>query len=246
MKHGTWAAGPLMILGVACGPDAATEQDYDDLAVALSGLTAGDGGDMEAVLDAADLALGGQSLQEQGEGQFEWERGSATYTYIVECFDRRDAPLPDCDVRTRRATAAVEISAERDTDRRQAGFERQGDWRLQVANDLSRVTVDGSVSTSMETTVEALNREAMRSFRLVAEGSYQSLEVDVGSRELVGGRIEINVTAERMRSNRFQEIEASFDVDVVIEFAPGVPPTLILDGDRRYQVVDGQTIRADL
>jgi len=241
MKNTTSALGPvsLLLFGLAaCGADAATPEDYDDIAVALSGLAAGEGGDVDAARDAAELAVGDQELSPEGEGRFVGERGQLSYRYDIDCFNARDVLLEACDVRTRRAEATVAIDGSVDTDRRSASLDRDGAWTLVVANDLSTVTIDGTVSSSVASSFQSLRRDTRQHFELLADGSYESIVVDLQSRQIVGGRIVLSVAAERMRTSNFSEAEASLDVEATIEFSPDGPPELTLDGDRSYEIID--------
>ncbi|MEM9113571.1 MAG: hypothetical protein AAGD10_08455 [Myxococcota bacterium] len=247
MKHIRWALSPHVFLVLplalaACGDERASPEDYDDIAVALSALSVDEGGDAESVIDAAEIALGEADLSSEGEGRFDGVRGGIAYAYAVDCFNARDVPLDTCDSRTRRAEIDVAIDGVLSTQRQRGTLDRDGRWTLSVAPDLGSVTLDGEVSSDVASSFEALRRDEERSLNIRVRGIYQSIVFDRTSQEIVGGRIVLTLSAQRMRSSAFVEVEASFDVEATIEFSADALPLLTLDGERRYEIVDQRPV----
>lgn len=222
----------------ACGgSESLTDEEYDDIAQTVAGLTFEEGGDAEAAGDAADLAIGNLPgrFRSDATGSFSGQRGQLDYTYDIECRTARGHVIDPCDVRTRTASIAVRIEGELDTPRRRATLLRTGSWSLSWDGQ-NQLLVDGITSTDLAGSFEALRRTDSRTYVVAADASFAGLELDLATRRFVDGRIEYALDAERTRTTRFREVEASFSVDVVVELTPNGPAVIEIAKSRTYTV----------
>jgi hypothetical protein len=244
----TFAAGLL-----ACGDEANStgsmvDEDYDDVAQSVAGLALEEGGDEEAALDAAELALGraGARFRSDAEGEKTCDRGELRYRYRIECRNARGQVIEPCDFRTRTASVAVRIEGELDTPRRQGELLRQGRWSL-AYDGADIVEIDGGVMSDVDTSFEALRRQERRRYMMQAQARFRDVEVDVAQQRIVGGRIEYRLEAERTRTTRSRDVEASYEVEAVVEFGPNGVTRVTVDRDREYEVdrTTGRVRRAE-
>lgn len=223
---------------VACGDEATapvSDEEYDDVAQSVAGLAFEEGGALESARDASELAIGNGWLRSDQSGGFTGERGELTYQYDIECLSALGTVVDPCDVRTRTATVGVRIEGELETTRRSATLLWLGSWDVALQGADS-VLIDGASSTDLATTFEAFRRPDVRSYVLASDAEYIGLELDLSTQRFVAGRIELSIQADRTRTGRFNEVEASIEVDAVIELSPNGPAIIELDGSRSYEV----------
>ena len=187
------------------------------------------------IQDAADLMTGspGAGLTESSSGSWVRERGELTYVYDIECRNARDQVIEPCDARTRSADVSVRVEGRFDSARRSSTLVRTGEWSLVL--DGAAIVADGSVTVDQASTFEALNRNASRSYDLVVTADAMGLRFDLESKRMVGGSISYAIEAQRTRSNRFEEVVASFEVEAEVSFGSEGPALVIVDGSRSYE-----------
>ena len=234
MMRSIVAAGLGMAL-VAC--NSPTDKDYDDVAVATAALIAEDGGEVEGMEDAVDIATGTPPIlfTRGASGTWTGPRGSFDYSYEFTCRDAAGEVQEICDQTTDSASLDLAWNGELDTVRRYANIDRSGQWAVGALTS-SVATFGGSGQLSVDSEFEALNRPVMRSFSLDYDAEYNDILFDRTLRRPVNGSITYSVQAARTESRRFREVDASFDVEVVVTFSPDGTATMVLDGDRLYQV----------
>jgi hypothetical protein len=234
------AAG-LSACGEAGSPQ--TDAEYDDVAFVVSGLVADEGGDLEAMEDMADLALGERKFDftQTSSGTFVRERGRLTYTYDIECTNARGQVIDPCDARTQRAEISVRIVGNFATARRTGSLVRTGGWTL--VRDGATFTIDGRFQVDRSSTFAALHRDETRNYVMTASGRAIGVELDLGSKQFVAGTLRYQLSADRARSTRFDDIVASFDVDAEVELTPEGPLVIRLDKERTYRSTrDGRRV----
>lgn len=238
MKRAHFLGLTLLPLALACGEDTGlTDEDYDDMAVAVAALTADAGGDMEALEDAAG-AIAGQiprGWTQSSTGSYEGQYGGVEYRYDIECRNSRGQVLAACDLRTRSADVDVRIEGAWNSPRRTGDFLRVGDWAL-TWDGGDRVQVNGSIDTDLNTQFAALQRNDERTYVMATSADVDAVQVDLASGRLVSGKLTYTVAAERTRTTDFADVEASFDLTVEVEFTPNGPIVLTFAPDRQYEV----------
>ncbi len=229
------AATGLTLTLVACNTP--TEKDYDDVATATAAVIADDGGELEGIEDVVDTARGRPPffIRRSLNGAWTGQRGSIDYSYELTCRDAAGEVQDVCDESTESANAVLAWRGEIDTARRYANIERSGDWTLGSLTS-SVATFNGRGEFSVDSEFEALARPVMRSFALDYDARYESILIDRTARRPIGGTITYAVDAARTESRRFRDIDASFQVDVVVTFSDDGTATMVLDGDRQYRV----------
>lgn len=232
-------AAYLLALGaVACGSEEPTAEEYDDIATIVGALVADEvGGETEAMEDVA-VAVAGDEAGPLGfteEGVFEGERGSVSYRYTLSCRAENGSPVPACGGATAEADIEALVSGHAETLRRTVSFTRQARWTV-LGVDAPVRTINGEGSFDLETELTALDRPAARTYRLAVDATYAGIQVRADDQAIQAGRIAYEIAAERTASNRFREVEASFDVTATLVIDEPGSATLTLDGTRTYSL----------
>lgn len=235
------AAAAVLSAGlVACGAgeqNSPSQEDYDDVASATAALLTDEGGELEGMADAVDLASGQPPAILTGTSTGSWSgsRGQIDYAYTLTCLNARGVELPACDLRTDEARLVLAWDGEVDTARRYALLDRDGNWTL---SDLQsdQIGFDGAGTYVVNSEFMALYRPVMRSLSLDYAATYVGIVYDRALRRPVAGRIDYTVSVDRTESRQFRNVEASFDMTATVTFSPEGTATLVLDGERTYVV----------
>jgi hypothetical protein len=218
--------------------DDLTAEDYDDTAQAISSATAGDGngGDLAAMSDSANIALGvvpfGFSLT--GNGEINGSRLGVSYRFSIRCEDANGDALSTCDARTDSADADVAWSGTLDTSHIDASVERDGAWSIRgLQSDV--VTFDGDSSFSYDATLVSIFRpNAQSSFSFDASASYDAVVIDGDTHDVIDGVATFAIDARKTVTGTANDVDKAFSVDARIEFHADRTATLTLDDEHVY------------
>jgi hypothetical protein len=231
--------------------DDLTAEDYDDTAQAVSSAAAGDGngGDLAAMSDSANIALGvlplGFTLN--GSGEINGNRLGVSYNFSIRCEDANGDALSPCDERTDSADVEVAWSGTLDTSHFDASVERDGSWSISGLQS-NVVTFDGDSSFSYDATLLSIFRPgAQSSFSFDASASYDAVAIDGATHDAIDGTASFSIDARKIVTGTSNDVDKSFSVDATIEFHANRTATLTLDGDHVYTLntATGVVVRAN-
>ena len=233
----------LALVGLLCATtagcdadDTPTQQDYDDVATAMSSaLVTEDQGDVASMDDVLLIAEGDTpSGMDQDDGTYVGGTASFEYRYRVECTDASGTALQVCDETTDEAAVDVEWSGTLSTTRYDTRVERTGSWSLSnIQSDL--VTFAGTSSFELASSFTALSRDVRRTYELSYAASYDELVYDRTSAALTG-TVRYDVDAQRMADRGDSNVDASFSMDATLTFHGDHTATLVLDGEYSYRI----------
>ena len=232
----------MLPLAGCVAEDSLSNDDYDDIAVAVGTQLANDsGGEVGSIDDALSLAQTGSTSLTAAEGSGAHEvyvRAGLSYEYLVDCFDVDGNVLAACDDATNRAEVSVDWTGELDLPRYDATIVRSGEWVLDGIQGETAV-LNGSGSFDLDTNFSAMYRDVERSMRLVYNAQYSDVQIDTATRRPVGGTVNYAIDGERFARRGVRTVEANFSVDAQVSFAADGTATLVLDGERTYVVDTG-------
>ena len=224
---------------VGCSRGEPTEQDYDDVALAVGTMVAGSSSDGE-VAEMADAIVMSQGdtptgLTRSGSGDLQGTRGSLTYDFSVSCLDVTGAAQEQCDENTDMSRVVVDWSGQVDWPRYDATVNRTGDWMLSnIQSGVARFEGQGTFDISSE--FLSLDGNRMRTFQLSYAADYDSILIDTATKAIQGGTASYEIAAQRTASNRFRDVDAEFDISATVTFASDGTAVLELDGNRSYNI----------
>lgn len=229
------ASMPLAL--VACGSDEPTEEDYDDVATAVAPLVVGDNGDTASMDDAFSASTGdlAPGLTRSGEGSVRGTRGGVSYSYDVSCLDAAGNVQASCSSETDTASVSVAWDGGFNTLRYDTSVSRTGSWTLTGITGATAV-LDGEGTFEVDSEFQSLDGNRMRTYKLSYAAEYEGVLIDTATRQAAGGRAFFEIAADRTASNRFRDVEASFDIEADLTFNADGSATLILDGERTYEL----------
>ncbi len=234
----------LLALGCAAtgGEDAptASSRDYDDVAMALTESTVNPsaGGAAETLFDATTLATGAAAgvIVNQPAGGFEGERGGLSYAYTVECTDADGSVMERCNFSTDTAHVNANVGGSLETFGFTAVVSHESDLTLSKLTS-GRVHVSGSGDFEIDATYETAARR--RIYHLGYSVVYDDVQVSRSALEVIGGRIELVVDAERhvmTEDGNDTGTTKTFRMHGEIAFASDGSAMLTLDDEHRYTV----------
>lgn len=229
---------------LGCGEsssDVPTAAEYDDVAKSLGTFVAGNGesGEIRSIHDACDLAIGvvpfGLSLD--ASGSIGGNRFGLEYDYDVSCQDDTGADLALCDDTTDSAKVDVEWSGDLSIPPAlMIAITRDGSWRL---TDVSSGTASLSGDSHFEADASFVTDTETREYHFDYMGKYEALRIDLEPYRLVGGTIRYAISADRRETGTAADggvVTSSFDIDAVLTFDAEGNATLVLDGQRTYDM----------
>jgi hypothetical protein len=215
--------------------DEPTNDEYDDVAVAMSSvLVNDDGGDVTALKEVSLIV---QSTPPEGldaDGDV-YVGGTASfdYSYTVRCQDTAGSTQDACDDNTDRAEAAVTWSGTLASTRYDTEVERTGAWVLaDIQSDV--VTFNGDSSFTLDSEFTALYRDLTRAYALDYAAEYDVRYLR--DADALEGTVTFDVHADRHAQRRSTTIEASYDMEATLTFHGDHTATLVLDGVRSYRL----------
>lgn len=227
-------------LALACGcAKKASDEDYDDVAVAVGALVANDsGGEVGSMEASATLATGGtvNGLTAQANGKYSGQFLGLTYSYDLTCKDSNGSALATCDATTESATLKVDWSGNLKLPSYKATITRTGDWTLSGLQS-DTATFNGHGTFDVDTEFKGFFNT--RNFLLDYDGNYAAVQWNRTTWTPSGGTITYNVHAQRKvvsNSNAANNSEMELDVQVVVTFAADGTATMTLDGERHYSL----------
>lgn len=237
-RYACLTSAACLALAAGCAGDQPSASDYDDVAQALGGMTAteGGGGEVGTIRDATAIASGdpADGLSVQGSGGFSGSRLGVQYDYRVTCSDADGAALPHCGETTDSAEIQVEWSGELRSPRLEASVVRLGELALTGVQN-GTVSIKGESDLEIDARFESLFRDASRAYRLSYHAEYEGVKVQRSPARITDGRVTYALAVERKAESRRGESSASFDIDAELVFgAEGA--TLTLDGEHTYAV----------
>jgi hypothetical protein len=220
--------------------DEPSQQDYDDVATAMSSaLVSEDEGDIVAMGEVVLLVEGSMPSDMEEDGDV-YVGGTATfeYRYAVQCNDASGVAQSACDDATNDARVDIDWTGTLSSSRYDTQIERSGTWSLSnVQSDL--VSFTGESSFELDSSFTALYRDVRRNYELSYSASYDAITYD-RTTDRFSGSIVYDVQAERMDDRGNRSVEASFDMEANLTFNGDGTATLVLDGAYRYRL-DTQT-----
>ena len=237
----TLSFATLFAAGCGAGGEAMTQEDYDDVALAMGSMVAGssgDGGEAGAMSDSMAASEGEASAVAEGQSAGAVDvvvRGGITFEYDAQCFAADGAELLVCDGTADAAEVSVSWSGSFDGPRYDVTVNRTGTWAI-VGLQSDTAELSGSATFDLESHFDALYRPVSRDLVLAYDAEYQAVLIDTETRAVVGGSIRYTVdgvrTIEREQTNRQVDIE----VDAVVTFQADGTAELVLDGARSYVI----------
>ncbi len=229
-----WMALSLIVMSGCKPADEPTEEDYDDVASAVSQLVTNDsGGEIGSMEDGLEIVGGASDLPHMGDGSYEGVFLGLTYAYEVECRDASGDVQSACDATTDSANLKVEWRGELDLPRYDASVDRTGDWTLSaIQSDL--VAFDGHGTFDVDTEFTSWFGNRHRTFNLDYDANYDGVTWDRNAQTLSDGGIDYAVHAERTRSRGGRDVEATFDMDVHVAFDGSGVARITIDTEHEY------------
>lgn len=230
-----------MALTTLVGCDASDEpsqDDYDDVAVAVSSLVTDDGISEVTAMEEAVTAADGEAPPECTEidsGTYSAEiQGVLSYSYEVTCTDATGTSEDACSDDTDSASVSVTWMGRLSSSRYETSVERVGAWQLTglQSND---VQISGQASFTVESDFTAMYRPVQRSYDLNVNADYENLVYDRAADDL-SGSVLYTIDARRVASRQRSDAEANYTMDAVLTFDGTNQAQLTLDGDYNYRL----------
>jgi hypothetical protein len=228
-----------------------TAADYDDTAQAVASTTVGDGngGEVSAMSDSANIALGVMpfGFVVVAGGEIQGNRLGLDYSLSIACEDASGNSLAQCNAATDRADVNIAWSGALDTSNFDAAVERTGSWTLDGLQS-NVISIDGSSTFSYDATLLSIFRPGARaSFSLDASADYQAVAIDGATHDAIGGSASFSLDARKVVVGTDADVDKSFSVDADIEFHADRTATLTLDGEHVYtmNLATGIVVRAN-
>lgn len=237
----TLSFATALAAGCGAGGDSMSQEDYDDVAVAVGSMVAGSsggGGEAGAMSDSMAASEGQVSAVAEGQAAGAIEvvvRGGITFEYEAQCFGSDGAALLLCDGSADAAEVSVSWSGSFDGPRYDVTVSRTGTWTISGLQSAT-AELDGSATFDLQSHFDALYRPVSRDLTLAYDATYEAVLIDTETRQVVGGSIRYSIdgvrTVEREQANRQVDIA----VDAVVTFQADGTAELVLDGERNYVI----------
>lgn len=228
----TITLAPALVALVACTPKL-SEEDADDLAQATAPLMQTSGtGAAAAYEDSVQVATATGAFVQDASGSFTSTLGSLSFSWSVDCFDDADAAV-DCGDTTQSADIAATLDGSLDTTIYDLTIARQADWSIDGVGT-GVVTLDGTASTSLESSFTALFRDVQRTYDLDLDGAW-SLSGDATA-QTVTGTIGWDVVADRTRTEDGQEAAHHVETTIDVTFLGDGTADVLIGGTYTYTV----------
>ncbi len=243
MKHLWLHCSALALLVAGCsgsgGSTAATSDEYDDVAQALSSVvsTGDHDGEAGSFYDATQISVGTPplGLAVNASGHLEGKHAALAYDYSATCRDAAGRTLSKCDLSTDAATVMVSWSGELASPNLSATITHQG--ALQLHNIQSgTASISGDGGFDFDTHFQSVWRHIERDYHLGYTVSYDAVRVRRVPLLIVGGAIHYAVTADHITAAGSGQSAGSFRMEADIAFAVDGSAALTLDGTHHYRI----------
>lgn len=218
--------------------DELSDEDYDDIAAAMSGLlgTSSGGGEVGSMADASAMANSGALANAEGDSGVEIVvRAGLSYEYRIDCFDITGGLLDLCSELTDSADVSVDWRGELDTPRYQSSIQRTGSWSL-TGLQSGTAELSGTGSFDIESSFMAIYRDTERTLDLSYDAEYEGVQIDTSSHTVVGGTVRYSVQGSRLTERGDRNRDGNFSVDAEVTFNADSTATLLIDRARSYEV----------
>ncbi|MCG8416976.1 MAG: hypothetical protein MJE77_03405 [Proteobacteria bacterium] len=220
--------------------DALTQDDYDDVAVAVGSLVANpSGGESGSIDDSINLVKGTASASKAVEGESAHEtyrRAGLTYEYVVDCVDAAGNVQSACDrATTGAASIAVNWTGNLDLPAYQALVTRTGEWTL-AGLQSATAELSGAGSFDVECHFQALYRPVMKDLVLSYNAQYQAVAIDMATGRITGGTIRYQIDGQRSVRRGESDRDSEFSTVAEVTFDGSGSARLILDSSRSYTI----------
>ncbi|MEM6732461.1 MAG: hypothetical protein AAF658_12960, partial [Myxococcota bacterium] len=204
---------------------------------AVAPLVTGESGDTASMSDALSASTGETpaGFTRSSSGSFTGSRAALEYSYDLTCQDSEGTTLAQCNASTDTASVNVSWSGDFNTLRYDTEISRTGSWTLSgIGGAVAELNGEGSFDIDSE--FMSLDGNRQRTYRLAYSALYSAVQIDTMTRSATGGTASFAITADRTASNRFRDVEASFDISAEVTFTEE-GAVLVLDGTRSYDLV---------
>jgi hypothetical protein len=219
--------------------DTPSADDYDDVAQALTSVTAtsDDSGDTGAMADAASIAIGDGkiALKVDANGKFSGNHLGLNYNYTAKCTDAAGADQAACNRTSDKADVGVSWSGDLKLPRLSAAVTREGSWQLSGLQS-EQVTFAGDSDFTLDAQMESLFRSVTRTYKVSYTANYDSVVYDRSAHAFKSGTVTYTIDAERTASGTRGDSEAKFNIDGELTFNGDGTAKLTLDHNASYNV----------
>lgn len=231
------------------GSGEVTDEDLDMVAQSIAPLVSGSGTtDASAMDDMVDLVAGDapEGFSASGDGSFEGTVLGFSIDYGITCSDSEGTVEVVCSAATS-DSAEARLGWEGSVDLTNAagnGYTldvvRSGNWSV---GDFQSGSAIFSGTGTFEVTSVFTGPVATDTFVLNYTGTYAGLVYDVAGDRIVEGSITYDVSTRRRRVNNSSNrttVSRDFNVEVEATFDDNGAFTLVVDGRRTYNLVNGE------
>lgn len=219
-----------------------SDEEYDDVAVAVGGLVANNsGGEVGSMSDCAALAQGQMpaGMTVETGGAVVGLRTGLEYAYGVTCLDASGTTLELCDDTTDSAQLTVSWTGELDLSALGAvGYsytiDRQGDWTLSGLQT-GEAELNGQGSFDVVSRYAAFLGMISEEFSLDYAASYNAVRIDeLGV--IRSGQIVYDVQVHAESGTWVSSSETDLSMQAIVTFDAEGQATLEMDGHRAYDL----------
>ncbi len=219
-----------------------TDEEYDDVAVAVGALVASDsGGEVGSMSDCVTLSQGQTPVGMTGEGSgaVVGLRAGLEYEYTVTCLDSSDTPLDLCDETTDSARLTVSWTGELDLSALglygySYSVARTGDWTLSGLRS-GETELNGQGSFDVGSHYNAIYGMISKDFTLDYDATYTAVRIDdLGV--IRGGQITYGVQVHAESGGWVSSAETDLSMQALVTFDSSGQAMLEMDGHRSYDL----------
>lgn len=233
--------GALALAGCLQQDDALTDEDYDDVAVAVGSLVANpSGGELGSFQDGLDMTQNPKSADanavEGASGHEVIIRAGLTYEYFIDCLDADGAIQSACSAfTTDSATLGVAWSGSLELPNYQGSITRTGEWTMSNLQS-GTAELNGQGSFDLESHFQAIYRPVTKDLVLSYEATYDNVLIDMIGKTVQSGNITYEVSGSRSVTRGDINRDSEFSLTADVSFDGNGNATLVLDGNRNYTI----------
>ena len=232
-------SGALALAGCLQQDDALTDEDYDDVAVAVGSLVANpSGGELGSFQDSLDMTQSSKDANavEGASGHEVIIRAGLTYEYFVDCLDAAGTVQSVCDAATTDSAAlAVSWSGSLELPTYQGSIARTGEWTLSGLQS-GTAELNGQGNFDLESHFQAIYRPVTKDLVLSYQANYNAVQIDMASRTVQSGDITYQISGSRSVTRGDVNRSGEFSLVADVSFDGAGNATLVLDGTRSYTI----------
>lgn len=233
-------SGALALAGCLQQEDALTDEDYDDVAVAVGSLVANpSGGELGSFQDGLDMTQSTDARANAVEGASGHEvivRAGLTYEYFVDCLDADGLVQSVCNAATTDSAAlAVSWSGSLVLPNYQGSITRTGEWTLSGLQS-GTAELNGQGNFDLESHFQAIYRPVTKDLVLSYQANYNKVLIDMASKTVQSGDITYQISGSRSVTRGDNNRSGEFSLTADVSFDGAGNATLVLDGNRSYTI----------